>query len=268
MNMKSLMKKVIVATALLLTVNAASAGLIRVDLSSAGSQGVTLDTDTGIEWLGLSNTLGMSMNEALTAFSGWRVATQFEVGTVINKVLAGEAYENFFGSALQSGYGQIDYGSSRNSYYVQFTNKMHSVFQGGNTAPASDGRFLRVADGLHINDVTGGLIRSGTTIASNRYYQRIYFNRGLGISLPDIMDYKRADASVFLVSDGGRSFASLQDPTINANNANAPINNATAVSEPGALALLGLGLMGLAVSRKRKNGLAVRRKRHNGFSGG
>jgi len=248
-----MMRKVAVTAVLLLTMGSASAELIKVDLSETGSLGVTLDSDTGLEWLGLRSTLGMSMNEALTAFSGWRLATEFEVNTVVDKVRQGERYSSYFGSAFQQDISLYNSSNSGNSYFVQYAGKLFNTFQGGNTAPYQSGVSMRVGSGLHLSDTTGGLLLTGGNSFSDSNGTYIRYNDITSSNLSDVKDYKGAQMSVFLVSDGGQSFASLQDPTLNINNPNAPINNATAVSEPGASAILGLGLMGLAVRRKRMN---------------
>jgi parallel beta-helix repeat protein len=59
-------------------------------------------------------------------------------------------------------------------------------------------------------------------------------------------DYTDNSYGVYLVSDGGTTLSSQQDPSINANNANAPAAN---VSAPVLLGLMSLGLFGFASRR-------------------
>jgi hypothetical protein len=53
---------------------------------------------------------------------------------------------------------------------------------------------------------------------------------------------------VYLVSDGGTTLSLINDPSLNANNANAPAS----VPLPATAALLGLGLLGFG-ARRNKN---------------
>jgi hypothetical protein len=57
------------------------------------------------------------------------------------------------------------------------------------------------------------------------------------------------DAGVFLVSDGGTTLSSIENPSLNINNANAPINQ---VPLPTTLGLLGLAVSGMSFRRRSK----------------
>ena len=58
--------------------------------------------------------------------------------------------------------------------------------------------------------------------------------------------------SVFLVSDGGTTLSSINDPTININNPNAPINMADVSAPAGVVAT---GLMAFMLGFRRKKGI-------------
>lgn len=60
------------------------------------------------------------------------------------------------------------------------------------------------------------------------------------------MDHASSDFGVYLVSDGGVTLSSINDPTLNQNNPNSPAK----LSVPGAIAALGLA--GLFGWRRRK----------------
>jgi hypothetical protein len=65
------------------------------------------------------------------------------------------------------------------------------------------------------------------------------------------LEYRNYQVGMFMVSDGGTTLSSQQDPAINANNPAAPINNVSAAN-PATLSLLGLSLMGLSFRRRAK----------------
>lgn len=49
----------------------AQAGLIELDLLAAGDGLITLDTDTGLQWLDVTATTGLSVNQVLGGVGGW-----------------------------------------------------------------------------------------------------------------------------------------------------------------------------------------------------
>ena len=77
--------KFTLAALCLLFAGAANAELIKTDYKTTGDELATLDTETGIEWLDISETAGYNLNEisALIAeggeLEGWRMPTQTEV---------------------------------------------------------------------------------------------------------------------------------------------------------------------------------------------
>jgi hypothetical protein len=58
------LKTTFIAVALLLSATSTQAALVETDWTNTGDALATLDTDTGIEWLDLTQTLGMSINQA------------------------------------------------------------------------------------------------------------------------------------------------------------------------------------------------------------
>lgn len=61
----------------------ASAEFIHSDVYVAGDSKAVLDTDTGLEWMKLSETKGTTINSHMNRDDGWRLATQVEVAQYI-----------------------------------------------------------------------------------------------------------------------------------------------------------------------------------------
>lgn len=95
--------------------------------------------------------------------------------------------------------------------------------------------------GFYIGD-SGSILLSGNQNKTN-------FSSGI---VYDDMVFGTAGSiySVFLVSDGGASLSSINNPSLNANNASAPINQAS-VLLPATIGLLGLAMAGLSFRRKK-----------------
>jgi MYXO-CTERM domain-containing protein len=213
-------KKTLIAATLLLSITSAQAALVESDWQNTGDALATLDTETGIEWLDLTQTVFMSINEAeeLTGssgtFDGWRLPTRLEVNNL---------FQNMF--------PQHSFNDGRSSF-TSFSNysALFGVLQYGSR-------------GMYVNDEMnerGGTQVLWASVDSNGW---VYEDSNLSHSL----DHKRNDFGVWLVSDGGTTISSIDDPSMNANNANAPVDN---VSSPALLGLMGLGLFGFAARRR------------------
>jgi hypothetical protein len=240
------MKKTLLALGVLLA-SSANAELVNGDWQTVDDNQITIDTDTGIEWLKLGNTANMSINDVIAEtqeggdFAGWRLPTSQEVQTILDTVLpqftwnddttettfssgsyrgATDTWRSFFGS---SRYQLIGNGSNNNRYWHSF--------------------------GLHVED-NGDVLMTGT-------YRRQKYGWGNYEHWASFFDdhenadgyttdYSSADYGVFLVSDGGLTLASINDPTLNDANPNSPSN----VSLPGGVIAIAMtGLLGF----RRKN---------------
>jgi hypothetical protein len=82
-------------------VDIANAGLINSDYQTDGDLRLVLDESTGLEWLGLSNTKGMSYSRALLFYSEFELATNTQIV---------ELYSAIFPNLLSStfAFGGID----------------------------------------------------------------------------------------------------------------------------------------------------------------
>ena len=216
------MKRII--TAALLTFSFAShAELVSTDWKTTGDELATLDTETGIEWLDLSETHELSIDNVVSMtsaggkFEGWRLPTQAEV-TVL--------FHTLFPAGISTGKltSTEKYGADITSFYELFgytstdASRSYGLYQRDNTSEVrmagvsgSDTVFANYSHPLY------------STSLSHQYY------------------------GVWLVSDGGDTISSIDDPSLNIMNPNSPYNVPLAGS--GALALLALGAGG---RRKRQ----------------
>lgn len=94
MNIKHILMMVV-----LLSSASAQADFIETDWNNTGDALATLDTETGIEWLDLTQTKGMSINraEGLTGaggiYEGWRLPTRNEVTQMMVSAFPSEAFK-------------------------------------------------------------------------------------------------------------------------------------------------------------------------------
>jgi hypothetical protein len=234
------LKSILVAATLLLSISSVQANMVFTDWDTEGDAKSTLDTDTGLEWLRVTETNGMSMDQVTaklgTTFAGWRLPTASEVQTYLVNMI-GVPYTRYGSTYV---YSPLE-GSQ---YNRQFSDNYNSPWR--QYANAFDNH-IGVWDrsgynyGFYIND-DGLQVQAG----SNRYSSGVNIRFNYRFS-NFTSDYQHGDHGVFLVSDGGTTLSSQQDPSINANNAAAPINN---VSAPALLGLMGLGLFGFAARRR------------------
>jgi hypothetical protein len=230
-------KNTLIAATLLLSITSAQAALVGSDWQNTGDALATLDTDTGIEWLDLTQTSNMSINqvEGLTGngstFDGWRLPTRAEVAQMMMSAFSSET------SKVQSdGVWMIN-----NATFDNETDGFRSLF--GLTHENSSYQFTKAM--FKNDDQENGEIALTSGATDKKVDNLVYFYSNHDNSLN--YDYVSEKYSVYLVSDGGTTLSSINDPSMNANNAAAPINN---VSAPALLGLMGLGLFGFAARRR------------------
>ncbi|APD91959.1 hypothetical protein BM525_18935 (plasmid) [Alteromonas mediterranea] len=203
-------------TGALLTLSFAShAELVSTDWKTEGDALATLDTETGIEWLDLSETDELSIDTVISMtsaggeFEGWRLPTQSEVTALL---------QTLFPAGISTGKqtSTAKYGESVSAFYELF----------GYTATDTPRAY-----GLYQRDDTGAVRMAGAsgsdTVFAN-YSHSVYSTT-----------LSHTYYGVWLVSDGGDTLSSINDPSLNIMNANSPYNVPLAGS--GALALLALG---------------------------
>jgi len=211
-----------------------NAGLIHTDWKVDGDKRATLVEETGVEWLKLNNTAGLSINQVLSSgnYEGWRLPTVDELDNFITTFFAPLVF------------------SDNNTYYPS-----SSAYRPYNLAWNSwmgivhaDANYYR-SYGYHVNE-NGLAVYSGVSLSR---FNTSLANIFVGTGTPSTLDISSAYNGVFLVSDGGTTLSSLNDPSLNANNANAPINNPVVdVSEPAGLGVLAAGLLGVMFARRKK----------------
>lgn len=186
----------------------ASAAFVATDWQSAGDEGATLDTTTGIEWLDLTVTKGKSYAEVSallsTTLKGWRFPTTSETHAMMSSFFPSIAPLGYDESiTLQTGdFNQIsgDFLSlfGANSYYDETFRSSILMHK------SEDNVYARSVISLR-NGVDDDILR----------YRNVY--SGDDNSFLNVGSY-------FLVSDGGATLSSIKNPALNINNPKSPIN--------------------------------------------
>ena len=217
--MKNVMKIALIS-ALALSSIAANAEFIKGDWKTAGDSLSVVDSETGIEWLNLAQTDGMSINQVQSqldsTFEGWRLPTQSEVAEMMYSMTGVSAGTH----VTRNGY----------STWTIVKNIMGETSSGKSY-------------GLHLGDNNSLFYSVVESYNSNVYGPRTTISSGYSRAGGDT--WSNHNYGVYLVSDGGVTLASINDPAINENNANAPT-----VPLPATLGLLSLAMAGLSFRRK------------------
>ncbi|MFQ3188929.1 MAG: hypothetical protein ACI936_000049 [Paraglaciecola sp.] len=234
-NMK-LLSTIFAVSAITLASMSASAQLIPTDWKSTGDKLATLDESTGIEWLDLTQTVNMSIDTAENhlsgRFEGWRLPTRSEVTQLMVNAFPSQA-------AFVQGAGNL--GVTNRTTDNEADNFRLLL---GTTHSNSNGEYTH---GIFKNDPGGqySVLKSGAYDKRDNNYVSLSSNT----NIINDTSWSASSYGVYLVSDGGTTQSSLNDPSLNANNANAP----SSVPLPATAALLGLGLLGFG-ARRKKNG--------------
>jgi hypothetical protein len=231
-------KKMALLPVLALLSIGAQAELISTDWKVNNDGLATLDTDSGREWLDLTQTDGMSINQVSalldTTFHGWRLPTRAEVTSLMTSTFPLRSND------LRSG-GNFFYSDTE-------TNNLSVIFQSffGATSVSTSTDLMR---GTYVNDEQSTLGGFDILNAGSLYYKvnsySVLFNSQSNFTTESNANTSFSSDSfgVYLVSDGGTTLSSINNPSINAN-ANVPL--------PATLGLLGLAMAGLSFRRKSK----------------
>jgi hypothetical protein len=217
--------KIALVSALALSSIGANAEFIKGDWKTVGDNLSVVDIESGVEWLSLGQTDSMSINQVQglleTTFQGWRLPTQSEVNTMIHNLTGLDTEDNGF-----------------NTFSVAYRTEALSNYY--TTGATGSYYYWRYAQGMYMGD-DGDVLMSGST--HNNYAHE---NNGTihdDNLVSSDLNYKNVYYGVYLVSDGGMTLASIDNPSINSNNANVPV--------PASLGLLGLAMAGLSFRRKK-----------------
>lgn len=192
----------------------AAAYFVATDWKNAGDGLATLDTSTGLEWLDLTQTKGKTIaqvqSQLPTLYAGWRLPTHDEVSTLLANML-GEHFQLVNKNTREEIRGLTGPRLAITEFYTLLgrTNIYHCC----------GGLYRYWSLGYHANE-------NGVTVISGADH-----NLGSGghimwavNSLTSYSQYTPSLLGVYLVSDGGVTLSSINDPQINGNNPNSPIN--------------------------------------------
>jgi MYXO-CTERM domain-containing protein len=216
----------------------ANASFQFTDWKTVGDKKSLLDGVTGQEWLRLSQTGNKSISDVLsqlsTTYAGWRLPTNAEVTKFVTNIYGG----------LNLQFHEV---TARNNYYAMYlgANRFVDWMSNGYKYATSHG-------GLYYDE--DGQIR----------FFGAYMNEGgeytITVGLESSYSYSvnsriNGTFGVFLVSDGGTTLSSINNPMLNINNPNAPVNQVPEapadVPVHAGFGLLGLLLMAFGIRRRK-----------------
>jgi hypothetical protein len=228
-----LLSKIFAVSAIALGSMSANAELISTDWKNTGDGLATLDESTGIEWLDLTQTDGMSIDAAesllSSTFAGWRLPTRTEVTQLMINAFPSQTY--------MQGTGYYTATNTTADNEVDNFSQLFGITYSNSTLDYSMGIFKN-NPGENYSVIYSG-VRDRRSDEHVGFYLNQYFNNDTNAAASHL--------GVYLVSDGGTTLSSINDPSLNANNANAPAS----VPLPATAALLGFGLLGFGARRKK-----------------
>ena len=180
---------------------------IHTDWRSEGDKLSTLDTTSGLEWLKLPETLGKSISEvegllgAGQQYEGWRIPTSDEVIDYVWRVYDGSRNEQFNREAVR--------------LTIRASNINDPLFTAGwgYLGRTLNGSYVKLSNGV-IKKMVDGVGHTATFTAqdSTQYNTDRLF---LGNSVYPNLTRSNSNDGVFLVSDGGATLSSKENPAIN-----------------------------------------------------
>lgn len=233
----------IAVASLLLMSQPAQAAFEPTDWKAVGDSSATLHKETGLEWMDLSLTKSMSINQVISqlgeggAFQGWRLPTMAEMFTLISSISSGVSFDEdgLNTSKAITGYGE-------NSLSQSFRENL------GDTITLTT---LKMTYGIYLNPeaavnglpyvMMGGASRQPGIAKSTYFYNAIAWS---GNYTQNAMDLMSSSYGVYLVSDGGDTLSSINNPLLNVNNPNAPVNDVAVPAMAGVGGLICLMMAG------------------------
>lgn len=209
---------VAVAATLSLLSLPATAALQSIHWKTAGDNLVTLDTATGVEWLDLTQTDNKSYDQVSallsTTYQGWRFPTQQEVFEMMSGHFAQITTDATYNVRTNTAEGSTKEMTTGKTFRSLFGHT-YSYYQSGQDWSYASYGFYKNDDG---QIVSSGFIR-------RNYWNGSYHTLHHNLLQPTISDnLPHVNMGWYLVNDGGVSLSSINDPMLNINNPDAPIN--------------------------------------------
>jgi hypothetical protein len=202
---------------------AANAEFSVVDWQEEGDSNIAQDSETGLDWLRLTNTQGMSINEVVDElgeggdFEGWRLATSTEVQTMIENVYPQFDFSDDEGTTVtysKTYTGGSDYYSALRTTWAETLGlRYYTTSSGSNRYWTGYGLYLNDeanAESLADNEVlmSGFGYRKSDGGQANQYKYYAYIHNDY--SHADYStDYSNASYGVYLVSDEPMSYLAV-----------------------------------------------------------
>ena len=185
----------------------ANADIVHSNWVSDGDKKANLDTTTGLEWLKLSNTRGLSYNE-FTAnpdlFPGWRLPTSDEVSHYVRETFfaSGAINDNYFDThEMEDGFIYISKGN-----YKGRADSLVPDYLGQTFISSS----YNISYGLYYDEASDQILRSGAQSGRDSFEALYLYDGNPNASFSK--DGTNSALGFFLVSDGGATFSSNNDP--------------------------------------------------------
>jgi hypothetical protein len=225
-------KLILGASILFLVSMQVNATIISVNDSVFGANSVTRDTESGLEWLDLDLTKGMTLSSVLNTFSGWRLANKSQFQELFRKYDAfGDDILFGFSPAIYNPYNGSQHYSGDNALgeIDEYTNSFVNDF--GYTALYNSADYITVTSKGFYYD--GGAIRMG------------------GLSYTNSSDPLASD-SIQSLATWSENY-SLIARDYGANTVGWFLYRESTIPEPSIIALFGLGLVGVGFARRRQS---------------
>lgn len=212
-------KSILLAGSLVLLSAGANAEFIQSDYRESGDNLVVLDQVTGIEWLSLYETDGLSYEQGATLreeggrLYGWRTPTYSEYASMLT---------SFFSKELSDAHLNFNISEEDRIKWTTFFGQTYHDRSAGYITKANGD--TSISGAFHNNTVIGA--------SYSNYSEKIAYDH----------------YGTYLVSDGGLTFSSKNQPSINANNPNAYIPSS--VPLPTSVGLLTLAMCGFFARRR------------------
>ena len=229
------------ATLLTMTFSmSAHAEITSTDLYASGDGLVTFDSNTGLEWIDLTETSGHTI-ESITpllssTLSGFRVATQTEVEEMLSSIMPSILSPTSYWAARNPVSPIVDADEALD-FRTYFMNSNTSLF----------GAFS--LDDVSADGYEAGILGSNTAYSGHiAYYDFTLMESDYAAGKYWGTTYN-SRSSVYLVSEGGYTYSSLNDPAVKA----AQAANSNPVPSPLGFSALALAMAGLARRKQAKH---------------